>query len=749
MTALDLDFETRSAVKLFTHGAYVYFESETTDALMASYSFDGQTVKRWRREDPCPADIREHIENGGTINAHNASFERLAIKHVLAPKYGWPEPKLEQYRCTAATAAALALPRDLDRLGKALDLAIQKDKEGKRLIQKFSVPRRKHKGDVPGAIHFNEPEDHPDDFEKFHDYCDDDVRTEAGADKKMVELPREEQELYWLDQKINDRGVRIDIKSAKAALKIAELEKANLDRQMSICTKDYVTATTQVAKLTEWVVMQGIPMDSAAKADILELLDLDDLPANVRTALELRQEGAKASVSKLKAMLNRASADGRVRGMFMYHAASTGRWSSVGVQLQNLPRPRKEFDNAIESGEIERDSLFDAFRSEDPEWLKALYGPELGKPLHLISDSIRSFIWAAPGHDLIQADFSGIEGAVAAWVADEKWKVKALHDIIADPSLPDMYRRTAAEIMNTTTDEITKKHPLRQSVGKVSELALGFGGGVAAFHSMAQNYDVDLDPLFEPVWETAPEEFREKAVKRYERCLPSGDAKSDVLSREAWIACEIIKHSWRKANPEIAGAWKLLEQAIREAIQKPGTIVKVLKVQYLVKHGFLWCMLPSGRCLAYASPRLKDQVWACQKLDSGEWAPAEVMDRDIAENLQIKGDVKIEGDTSPRATVLGVDSVTKKWRRFGLYGGLAFENIVQAIARDLLVNGMRRAEAAGYPIVMHVHDEIVAEVLRGWGCLREFEEMICVLPGWADGLPLTASGWRGKRYRKD
>ena len=158
--------------------------------------------------------------------------------------------------------------------------------------------------------------------------------------------------------------------------------------------------------------------------------------------------------------------------------------------------------------------------------------------------------------------------------------------------------------------------------------------------------------------------------------------------------------------------------------------------------------MSSGRCLAYGSPRLKDQVWAKRKID-GEWADAEVMEREEAERLERKGECQIQGPTKQKVTALGVNSVTKKWERFALYGGLAQENNTQGTARDLLVNGMWKAEGAGYPVVATVYDEILAEVDRGFGDVREFEKLICELPAWADGLPLTAGGWRGKRYRKD
>lgn len=745
MSGLEIDFETRSAVDLRTRGVYNYMDSPTTEPLMASFKINGGPVMRWRPPQPCPPEIVAHVEVGGMISAHNAAFERLLWQKILTPRYGWPEAKTEQFRCTAATAAAMALPRDLEGLGAALGLEVQKDKEGKALIRFFSIPRRPKKGEDPDGIYFHEPEDYPEKFERFHDYCDVDVITEAEADSRMVPLSDAEQNLYVLSERINDRGIRVDVQSAVAALNLAEKAKKILDRKMRIVTGGYVPSCSNPGKLVEWVQEQGIEMSSAAKADIEELLLLDDLPEHVREAIELRQEAAKTSVTKLRAMLNRASEDGRVRGTFMYHGASTGRWTSMGVNFANLPRNRRIYESMAPNVE----DLFQVFRSEDPDLLPFLYGPELGRPLHLISDAIRGFIWAAPGHELVQADYSGIEGAVAAWLADEQWKVKAMFDIIADPKIPDMYRQTAAGIMNSTTDVITKKHPLRQSVGKTSELALGFGGGVSAFYTMAKGYGVNLDALYEPVWAAASEERRERAVKRYEKDLKAGKSRTDVLSREAWIACEIIKVGWRATNPAIASAWKACEAAIREAVQEPGKVVHALKLSYVVKMGFLWCKLPSGRCLAYGSPKLKDQVWACLKDDNGEWLDAEVLDRDYAEKLVRNGLAKIEGDTSPKVTVLGVNGVTKKWERYALYGGLAFQNPVQAIARDLLVNGMWKAERAGYPVIAHVYDEAFSEVPRGFGNLKFFESTICELPDWAAGLPLTAGGWIGKRYRKD
>lgn len=741
---VSVDFETRSPVDLRTCGAYVYFEHPETRVLMCAYRINQNPVNIWTCLDPePPRDLWAAIEARATLRAWNAQFETLGFD-LLADRNGWPRPRYDQYVDTAAAAAAMCLPRALGDAAGALGLEVQKDKDGMRLIRKFSIPRRPRK-DEPDGLYWNEPQDHPDDFEAFKRYCIRDVETEEAAARRLVPLSADEQKLWLLDQTINRRGIRIDRKSAQAAINLAEKAKLRLDREMKLATGGYVTRCSEVGKLVEWVQSQGVPITSAAKADIVEMLDCDDLPGPVRKALELRQEAAKTSVAKLNAMLARASGDGRVRGSFLYHGASTGRWSNTGVNFANMPRPRRIFDDE----KPRSDALFRTFRQEDPDLLPFLYGDDLGRPLHLISDAIRGFVWAAPGHDLVQADYSGIEGAVIAWLAEEDWKLLALHEIIANPSLPDMYRRTAAGIMNMSTDEIHKKHPLRQSVGKVSELALGFAGGVPAFYSMARAYGVNLDALYAPVWEAAPEERREKAAARYESCLKRGDSKTDVLSREAWIACEIIKVGWRATNPAIAASWGKLEDAVRNAVANPGTATSASRVSYIVAKGFLWAKLPSGRCLAYGAPKLKDQVWARRKADDGEWLDAEVMDRDVAEGLELRGKVEIQGATKQKVTALGVNSVTKKWERFALYGGLIQENNTQATARDLLVNGMWKAEAAGYPVIATVYDEIICERRRGEADLAAFEKLICELPAWAAGLPLTAGGWVGKRYRKD
>jgi DNA polymerase len=745
-----IDVETRSDVDLKKHGSARYFASPHWKQLIMRYSIAGGPLQRWTYTTPeCPADLADHIRKGGYIRAFNANFERQALDEQAA-RFGWPRPDVDRYRCTAAEAAAMALPRSLEGVGTVLGLSAQKDKIGAQLIKQFSMPRRRLKADGPGdAPIWNEPEDFPEDFEKFVDYCGIDVLTEEAAAKRIYPLAEFEQRLYTLDQIINSRGLRVDLESVHAAMAMAEKAKQKLDAELHELTGGAVRTCSQAAALTKWVRDQFVDMPSAAKADIADLLELEDLPSNVRRALEIRQTGAKSSTAKLEAFVKRASADGRVRHAFIINAASTARWSSRGVQLHNMPRPRKEYGDA----HLDLDVLFDCIRTGDPAVVEFMYGPKLGQPLPLLSDSLKSFITADTGKELVVADYSGIEGAVAAWAAGEDWKLDAMRAILADSSKPDLYMLAASGIYGET---IGKKDPRRQ-IGKVSELSLQYEGGVGAFFSMARNYNLKLEPVYEPVWAAADEDRREKAEKRYERCLRRREAKADVLSRKAWIACELVKIGWRSTHPAIVNSWELLRDAIRDAVLTPGMQTYACFCTYKVVRGFLWCRLPSGRTLAYAGPRVQPTVWfrpnpVVIPTPTGwreEACDLECIPAEQGYARQRDGEGKVEREGRPNVTALGVNSVTLAFERFALYGGLAFDNIVQAIARDLLAWGIVKSEEAGYPVIGHVHDEIITEVPRGFGDVAAFEALICELPEWAKGLPLGASGFRSTRYKKD
>lgn len=711
---LKLDWETRSEVDLLKFGVYRYVEGEHTDALFCSYKIGDGPLRRWTRGEPCPADIREHIEAGRPIKAHNAAFERLIWWHILAVKHGWPKPKIEQFHCTASTAAAMSLPRSLDRLGQALDLAVKKDKRGKALIKAHSVPQ----GWTPeGQPIWN---DDPAGLTEFHDYCDGDVLTEEAADKRMIPLSDTEQAVYTLNETINDRGIRLDVRSARAAVALAEKAREKLDARMHELTGGAVKACTNVKALAAWVAAQGVEIETIGKEDLEELLEADDVPERVRAVLEVRQEAAKTSVSKISTMLDRVCKDGRIRGVYIHQGAGqTGRFSSRGTQMHNMPKYRKEF----EAAKLDMATLFGNIRAADPDRLELMYGPVLGKPLHLLSDATRGFLWAAPGHSFIDVDYTSIEGVLAAWFAKEEWKLQAFRELMAGTG-PGMYELLASQIYNVAVKDVTK---LQRAGGKVGELSLGYQGGVGALAKMARKNYLKLSTVYGPLWEVTSDERKEDAETRYEERVKKHDATALKLGREGWIAGELIKVGWRAAHPNISQGWKLLEEAARGAVLDRGSVHTALGVKYRVAHGFLWAQLPSGRVLAYGRPRIQEV--------EAPWA-----DKTVEEKRR---------ETKESVTVLGVDSQTEKWVRFPIYGGSLFNNVVQGSARDILCHGMINAEAAGYPVVLHTHDELAAEMPNGEGSVEELAAIAGRLPAWCAGLPLTASGWRGKRYRKD
>jgi DNA polymerase len=724
MSGLELDLETRGEVNLLTAGPYRYAMHRSADVLIASYRINHGPWKRWKRGEPCPQDIIDHVTSGDTISCHNSSFERLMWWFVLSPKYGWPKPRIDQFRCTATTAAALSLPRSLDRLGEALNLKQKKDKRGKALMKIHSIPIGFNDD---GSAIWHELVDDPASMEEYHAYCDDDVKTEAEADTRMVPLSDAEQAVFVLSETINDRGIRIDVDSAIAALEIADKAKERINAELGFITGGAVRAVTEVAKMKRWIEAQGVTMPSMDKDDVEEFLfEVDDLPENVRRVLELRQEGAKPSVEKIASMLARVCDDGRARGVYLCHGAGqTGRFSSRGLQAHNMPKYRKEFEEA----HLRLDILFETIRTGEPAALEFMYGPKLGRPLHILSDAVRSFLWAAPGHEFINADFTSIEGVMAAWFAKEDWKLQAFRDLLAGTG-PGMYELLAAGIYNVDVADVTKP---QRSTGKVGELSMGYQGGVGALAKMARQNKLKLHTIFPGLWETATDERQAQVEKNYEKAMNRHDATAMRLGREGWLAGELVKLGWREKHPMISdyedGAWAQLNTACYDAVANPGTVTQALfgRVHYTVKNGFLWCLLPSGRCLAYGRPKIME-------LDA-PWADKTLEPRQREKMMSV--------------TALGVDPQTEKWVRSSLYGGKLFNNVVQGSARDILVHGMQTAESAGYPIVLHTHDECMAELPVGQGDVTEFEDLICILPGWADGIPLKASGWKGKRYRKD
>lgn len=704
---LSIDFETRSTVDLPDTNAYVYFSSPDTDVWLAAYAFDDEEPRLWFPGDPCPPDVRRHIASGGLVAGWNVSFERLAIRDILGPRYGWPVPDLTQYRCSMVSALAMALPGKLENAAPALGLDIVKDSVGHRLMLAMSKPRKARKGEDPSKTYWW---DTPEKLARLAEYCRQDIRTERAVRGRVLPLSASEQQLWFIDQMTNDRGIYIDEKLCFAAKKVVAAAQKRLDAELSKITDYAVTAVTNNGQLTTWLRSKGLDIPGVAKDVIEDLLVRDDLPPDVYRAIEIRAEGGKSSVSKIDAMLARRQADGRMRGNTQFHGAATGRDAGRGAQLYNLPRPSEKFED------VDKDELVGTIlESKDDRLIEALYGDTLT----VVADCLRGCITAGPGTDLMAADYESIESVVNAWLAGEQTKLRAFEAYFAGKG-PKIYNVVAADVYNVPVEQIDKKSQ-QYMVGKVTELSMGFGGGPGAFAKMAKNYKLDIAAANPSVVRSASGENLERAEKGWEqRGFKSG------MSKLRWVTAELVKLAWRDRNPAIVQYWKDLEAAAISAVQHPGQqfVAGVTgKVTYKKVGSFLFCRLPSGRALCYPFPRIVQSKMPWQG-PNGE---------DVYKDA---------------ITYKGMKGVARIWQEQSFYGGLADENVVQATARDCMVVGMLKARKKGYPHVLTIYDEVIAELPHGFGSLEEFKKTLTDPDPWMAGLPIAASGFRAHRYRK-
>lgn len=746
MTELHLDFETRSVVDLNKCGVEKYAAHPSTEVLCMSFAWDEGPVYSWSKADPdathcARAHLKNHIAAGGLIYAHNARFE-LHMLRMLARRHGWPEPRIEQMRCTMAAARALSLPGALGALAPALRLPIEKDDEGRRLMLKMCKPRKPRKNEPQDVIIWHET---PDDLRRLSAYCARDVEVERQVDKVIAGLPAAEQALWEIDQRINDRGVYLDVPAVENLLALSDREKGRLTREIRSLTGGLVTSPSAKGFLP-WMESHGVKLENMRKGTIDAAMK-GDATGPARRALEIRREASKASTAKLKAMKNGAGEDCRARGLLEYHGAGTGRWAGRRIQTQNMPRTPDDFEV------VDAEAIID--------WATHPHGElgisaEYGSALDGASWTLRSLIRAAPGNVLMCADYSNIEGRVLAWLAGERWKVEAFESLDAGTG-HDLYKLAYSKSFGVPVDDVTK--PQRQ-IGKVQELALGYQGGHGAFLSMAGNYGIDLDAIAAAVREAVDGGTWADAISRYwegahdkadqiiadarfklfsatheeldddefealefgveELVARLAARKGFDLSPERWAAIRIIVDGWREAHPNVKQFWRDLESAAVDAVMNPGETFTAGPIKYRKTGDFLYCRLPNGRALSYPYARI---------IREGDpWAP-----------------------DKPRPKVIfeGIDGKTKRWVRQKLYGGLCAENVTQAASRDILADAIKRLERAGLPVTMHVHDEIVCEVPReAAGRYDEFLRLIAEKEPWANGLPVAVAGWNGERYRK-
>lgn len=555
---LYLDFESRSAADLPVVGAHVYARHPTTEILCAAWAIEDGEIKIWKRGEPAPAEIFAHIKAGKPIWAHNANFERLIWQGVGVEKYGWPVLPDEQLFCTMVECYNLGLPGSLEMAAKALNLDLQKDDKGRRVMLQLSKPRSIDEFDrsifwepeTPSTKAINVPEK----FEILYKYCKNDVAVERAIGKKVMRLTQSERKTYLLDQKINDRGIAINGPAARAAAEVAKIEQKRLLDAMKELTGGSVSSLRAPIALKNWVNAQGAETTSVNKAAVRDLMEKKDLPEKVRQVLVMRREAAKSSTAKFEAMISGMGADGRVRGCFQYYGGyQTGRFAGRRVQFHNIPRP------TMPQVDIEKVVWLLGDPELSVEEIRRRVDVFFGSPMQVLSDCLRAMLVPGPGNKFVCRDFSQIEARVIAWLAGQE----DVLDVFRGHG--KLYEATAAKIYNVPIDKVTKEQRL---IGKVAVLALGFQGGVRAFQKMAPTYGVKVEDAF---------------------------AKS-------------IVERFRASNKKIVKLWFDYEAAAVKAVQNPGLKVSAgapgRQVTYLKSGSFLFCRLPSGRSIVYAQPKI-------------------------------------------------------------------------------------------------------------------------------------------------
>jgi DNA polymerase len=630
---LHIDFETRSPVDLLGCGAHLY--AREAEILCMAWAVDNDPPEIWLPWEELPGPIWEYFHRGErrSIYAHNAQFERLINWHC-AP---FPKAPLEAFYCTAAQARANALPGALDDLARAIQSPFKKDRRGIELIRQCCIPP------------YNED---PELLRQLYEYCKQDVVVERHAALYSHPLSEEAFEDYLITERINDRGLKVDLELAEAAAAYAEEERDELNARIA---RDGITTARQFQKIKDWVlarqpeleefmvVYKGgerkLSLDAAVRFNILQLEELDD---EVRELLELCDEAGRSSVHKFKAMVKRAGADGRVRGAYIFSGAGqTGRFSSSGLQVQNFTRKCAE-----EPEETKRQIIKRALPSPVMDGLASM---------------LRPAIVAAPRHSFVCGDWASIEAVILPWLAQHKEGVEDWRAAFAGEG--DVYVQQAENMTRVTGIEYDRQ------VGKVAQLSLGYQGGWRAFKAMARNYGVHVDRL----------------------------------------EAEQIKDAWRAANRWCVYFWQRMEHAAMQAYRNPGEFFKAGRVQYVMEGSYLMCVLPSGRCIYYPAPKLELNDFDYQGLTAmkASWKPK--AGEDDWPRVQLYGGLLTENADQATAADLLRETLRgmEMWNVVGhTHDEILLEvpNTHVELAREELAHHMTNAPdwAEGLPIAVEV-----------------------------------------------
>lgn len=746
MSYLFLDFETFSEADLKKVGSYAYAEHPTTEVLICTYAFDDEPVQVWDCTDgsDMPGDLHRALRRLVKPNSrikmvwHNGGlFDRLIMKHC----WGFDVP-VSNTIDTMIWAFRHALPGSLDALCEVLGVSADnaKDKRGKALIQRFSKPTPKNY-----KIRRYTAETHPDEWVLFIKYAVSDITAMREVFHKLPRWGNSEFEdrVLELDQLINDRGFKVDVALAEAAIEAVEKHKAQLQEEAqrkyggSLTGKDFLPILRELAPAHR--------IHNAQKSTLNDLLADDDLPDDARTIIEMRLGAASTASTKYNPLLLGRSSDDRRRGCIQYGGAKrTLRFAGKGFQPQNLARGYYHDDPKNEKKKVRYDWM------SEKDWWRVTHPLSYGIDLllkgrahrrfdvaKLTASTVRSCIIPEAGHKFVVADYSNVEGRGLAWLAGEDDLIEVFVNGV------DVYKKLASTVFNVAYEAVTKD---QRQIAKAMVLGLGYAGGVGAFVTFAKNLGLDLNDMARTLDGTFPDHIwaatargyewaRIQEAKRPPRPGEKDDRPSYILDKKVWRTCDALKRMYREANPAIVQFWRDIEDAAMAAIRNPGKEftagprgVKFSRNVETDNNGnkvagwWLRMTLPSGRVMSYPGVGLS----VSKETDE---------DGKVSTNVRIK--------------YQGENQLTRQWGFQYTYSGKLVENCTQALCRDLLANALLNVEANGYPIVLHVHDEIICETpdLPEYN-VAELERLMCELPEWAEGFPLVAEGAELKRYAK-
>ena len=607
----DLESYSETPIKF---GSHRY--AQDCEIMLWAYALNDEPAEVWDLTSgaPMPAKLKKILDAAMAGKCYTVWHNGMNFDTVVLKAHGYDIP-LRMIVDTMVMAYQHSLPGALGDLSAVFGLSedVAKDKDGKRLVQLFCKPRPKN-----STYHRADSTTHPEDWAHFVEYCRLDVEAERALFKKMPKfnLSKHERDLQILDAEINRRGMLMDVELANAAVAIAEETRVLLARRTREQTDGAVEAATQRDALLSYFESEyGVTLKTMTKAEVEKRINDDTIPEPMRELLRLRLQSTKTSVQKFAMLAEAVGRDGRLRGCLQFRGASrTGRFSGRLFQPQNLPRPT-----------LKQDEIDFCIEAAKAGTLTALYDD----PMEVLTNCLRSEIIAPVGKKLVVADYSNVEGRVLAWAAGEEWKIQAFRDFDEGHG-HDLYKLAYSRAFGIKPEDVSKK---QRQVGKVLELALGYGGGAPAFARFAKAYGIDLHDMAKNVRETiSPMTWRE-AEDSYEYFLKKN--LTGGLHRDVFIACDALKRAWRATNPKICALWNELGNAVMRVIDDPMLVEKAGPATISRTSGFLLVELPSGRKLCYPSPR-----------------PSDIGKKDSF-------------------TYLGINQMSRKWVRLESYGAKA------------------------------------------------------------------------------